>query len=636
LFEAHIGKSPYSERAYAKHIASAEVLILAVLAILLCVRVWGFGITHTDDAMWALWAHGPQPGNAESVDPVGRWATEQGRFWAYLSGTMMLHTLKWQGTAYAEILRLGSLLAFLVVSYLLVLAYCGRRLALLAATLFLAFFMLRWDGSIITTYPLITWVSGIAFGAALLAARKYVRSGHTWLLVAAAPLLFVALTNNEGITVLFAALSMMAAMANRRQLRPAGANVPGTAPGLLAWRVQVVFAGVCVAYAGTYLAWRFLHPTHYAGHALSLDQPFRALLAFAHFSTSGSVLHDLFSAYRVTYADVHRQIGEQTVYRIGAYLPDVVGRPGLVAIGIGVAWLAFRTLAGRDPEADPPGTYRVAIIAGALGATLHIVPVSLATMYQNWASDQGIRAYSHTVIAHMGLSLLLAGLLLQATRSPRLSHAAQRVAGVTLALVIGLLGSLAYRANEAIADDMRPEAGRWQILEHALVMNRELVRADAIVVPRFANGSWYTVVEPSYWTLYTRSRHRDNTHVVTKASDVPASARSRAMLDYAFDLQHRSWVGLIAAPGGPARDARAQLIVFTDSGSDDALAGMVLSYDDDRGKPVTRPLARGDVTHRIGGMQVALLPYPAAGKVRLSGPIAGPVKASPCEVSLPP
>src|SRR5262245_58880678 len=111
-----------------------DISLIAILLLVFCMRIWNFGIVHTDDAMWALWTFQPDQ------DPAGDWARNQGRIYAFPYGAIMLHVLMWLGTTYGELLRVGSFAIFFALFVIVVAVYCGRRVALLASCFFFAFF----------------------------------------------------------------------------------------------------------------------------------------------------------------------------------------------------------------------------------------------------------------------------------------------------------------------------------------------------------------------------------------------------------------------------------------------------------------------------------------------------------------
>jgi hypothetical protein len=183
-------------------------LLIALLLAYLCLRVWDLGPMHTDDAIWALLSHQPD------VDPVGNWARSQGRLWAFPIGNLMLLAMSWEGARFDSLVKLGSFAIFFVSFYAVVSSYWGRRTASFTACLFLGLFALRWEGSALTTYPLLLWPSATLCAFAILASRRYFLSGAKIALVLSILFFFTALFNNEGVVVLFCVLFVCSVLGN--------------------------------------------------------------------------------------------------------------------------------------------------------------------------------------------------------------------------------------------------------------------------------------------------------------------------------------------------------------------------------------------------------------------------------------
>lgn len=162
----------YQRLKQAAHFVGIDGMIIVLLLAYMCLRVWGMGPMHTDDAVWALHAYQPD------ADPIGEWARSQGRIWAFPVGRLMLDALFWVGTPVESLLKLGSFAIFFFSFYAVVSSYWGRRTAGFAACLFLGLFALRWEGSAFITYPLLVWPSATLCAFAILAGRYYLSLIH--------------------------------------------------------------------------------------------------------------------------------------------------------------------------------------------------------------------------------------------------------------------------------------------------------------------------------------------------------------------------------------------------------------------------------------------------------------------------
>jgi hypothetical protein len=568
---------PVAEPAVAARFRLASWPVPAALAVLfglLCLRVWALGLTHTDDAMWLLRSH------TSFFSTIDDWARWQGRLWAYVSGSLIMLALVNQGTLWGELLRLGSFALFFAAFHLVAAAYCGRRIALLCATVFLGFFALKWDGSILTTYPMITWPAGIACAGALLAGRAWTRAtGKRWQLAAAGLLLFCALFNNEGVTVTFIVLALLSVAANAAQLEPgAGGRVTGLPPRSA--RLLLVFLAAAAAYSVLYIGWRLQFPSTYAGNALAPFSARRILTTLYHYSTSGSALHEILTPLKLNYADTFGG-GAQVSYSLHQYLHGLASSPLALLAGTLTAWLLWRQL--KPPSAQPAAhgratPLRCALAGGLVVAVLPIVPVALVGNYQVWAMAMGVRAYSHTIFAHFGWSLVLSVLLLKlAGRLGRNRFGPALL--VALALAGGVLAALVYRANDAIALDMRPEAGRWQVVNRAVPANQALFLSDVLWIPGLAQRSQYGQLYPRYWEEYVAAHFGVKTEVAVRIPDINDQMHGLVMLDYGYDSEARRMVSVMMryrkeAADGPYLGGR----IAVDLGSAGAAGAYELEY----------------------------------------------------------
>lgn len=533
----------------------AILLPLAILLALLCWRVWDLGVTHTDDAHWVLRSY-------TGFFQAGHdWAMWQGRLWAYVAGALIMLALTFQDTVVGELLRLGSFVLFFIAFHAAVAAYCTRRVALLSATLFVAFFALKWDGSILTTYPLITWPAGIACAGALLLGRAYTFAprGH-WQLPVAAVLQLFALFNNEGVTVTCIALALLSARANLRQ---------GGDP-LRARRLLLVFVGVAGLYAALYLGWRWLHPSIYGGNTLAPFDARRILTTLVHFSSSGSVLHEWFAPLSMPYADPFAGGGGRIVYAPQHYWDGLFVQKRAMFAGALCAWLLWRLMrhgaapAGvtatsgassqarlqpsPDTAATPPAALVRAVLGGLVLAVLPILPVALVVNYQQWAMEQQVSAYSHTVLAHFGWSLVLAAVLAALAgwcRQRRIPATVCTAALLALAGAAGLLAALAFRASDAIALDMRPEAGRWGVVNRAALADRALFGTAVLWAPGLAARTPYNQLHEQYWSEYVKARQGRTLDITTRIPDINDLVHGVVMLDYGYDAAARRMVALM-------------------------------------------------------------------------------------------
>ena len=499
----------------------AVAVALGLMLAMFCLRIWDLGIVHNDDAVWALHAW------KGDWDIVSRWAKDQGRIWALVSGAILLFALKIKGSLAGDLAIVATFVAFFLAFHVAVAAYFGRRVAVLVAALNLGLWSLRWEGSVLTAYPAFTWLLGIAFVASLFAARRYLATGNVLALAGSLSLLLLALCVHEGVSVLFATLYPLAVLADARTL---GFRADRARSGRT---LLLGYAAVVLVYFLAYFGWRFEYPSGYTGNSLAPFDTLRIARVTASFALSGSLPFDAFVSYDVGFA--HPSSGEvsRVAYPLGDYLRAAVSSPGALAFG-GLALLAclygFRSIGSASLTARSAAA---AIGVGVLIALVPILPVAMTVKYQQWYFDQQIRSYVHTGLSHFGIALAIGAGIARATRAPASSRLQLALAVATSALA-GALAAGGFAMNDAIAADMRSEANRWRVLNRAV----ELLEADGganaatLVAPRFASGSWFAVLPSSYWSEWARARHGVDLNFTAGPFPAYDGARRVYLLDY--------------------------------------------------------------------------------------------------------
>ncbi|WMW81891.1 hypothetical protein RF679_06300 [Undibacterium cyanobacteriorum] len=542
---------------------------LALLLFLLCARVWNFGITHTDDARWAM------PGYFLGIDPIADWAISQGRIWAYLSGTLILWTLQMQGSVAGELVRLGSFVLFFIVFFRYFALLCDRRFSLIAATFFLSFFMLKWDGSLLTTYPLLSWLAGGALILALELSARFVSRGSRWALALAMTLFGFSLVNNEGITVLFMFLFFVHTIALNHAVDESTFAIAKLHLRRRSAVLLLLFFVVAATYAAIYLAWFLSHPSIYDGHKLGGFKLLNFLKTLTHFSTSGSALHDLISPYSVPFADAIAMTGERKEYFLTRNLQRSLHDPSsllVCIVTIFLMWNLLKNVSGKSSALIKQATASsfassvsssastwaksrwslqkrmyFGLLIGLSVAILPIIPVALTSKYQTWVMESQIQAYSHTIFSHFGWSCVFAFVMLVLFEKLAARTVLRNFLLGVVALFSGLIASQAFTANDDMAADMRNESGRWYILQKLLEVNQQSLKSDYVWVPRFASGSWYSSVDRDYWTQYAKKRYGDKTVIGADGPDLVAQSKNYVVSDYIFDRHGKRFVAIAAS-----------------------------------------------------------------------------------------
>jgi hypothetical protein len=580
--------------------------LIGVLLALLCWRIWGFGIAHTDDAVWALEAH------QRHANTVRDWAQSQGRLWARPIGALMLHALRWQGTFYGELLRTASFAQFFLAFHVMVAVYCGQALALLTATLILGLFVLTMDGSILVTYPLLVWPSATCFCIAALMARRYRARGGVVVLALTCILLFASLFNNEGMTLLFCAVFGLTIWANDRQLsgvaKPRWTPVRHGRSAVLA----IALLGAAVLYLAASLAWKLRHPSGYDGHVLGSFWPAQFGSVLLSFASANTAVSWLFRPYEIVYSDTLGGFGTRVSYSVLDALIGISTAPLAGIVGIVAAGMFFRSALATRNEAvasdggPPPYGPAVAMVLGISIAFIHILPVSVTAKYQAWHFQQNVLAYPTSMIGHFGLCLFMAGAIATILRLPWRSVAIALSA--FLCLGFGLLAAVAYRGSDQIAADMRLETSRWRIMA-AMLPGLDLLAPEARVLfaPRLAGGSWFVTVPPGYWSEFVAARYGRALSVKTDLYDLSDLQNGAVTLDYLPIEDDRSFAIMLSRhrrpPAAQNVDTIDAVAVKVERATNPRLAQYVLAFRSGRGTASQVSLAdlpaQGDGTWRV-------------------------------------
>jgi hypothetical protein len=164
-------------------------------------------------------------------------------------------------------------------------------------------------------------------------------------------------------------------------------------------------------------------------------------------------------------------------------------------------------------------------------------------------------------------------------QDPRGNLSSVRLSSSKTTSAPGVSAATSSRMNDAIADDMRPEAARWRVLDLAL-RSIESSRMDvsAIWAPRFRAGSWFASVPPSYWSEYAKRYNADIRFLEAPPAEGQAGV---AVLDYTLDDDH----GVVAT----LADAH-KIVVALERPSTFKLGNYVLAFTDASGAVKQIPL----------------------------------------------
>lgn len=504
---------------------------IAILLLFFCVRIWNLGPTLHDDAAWRLSA------GEGNWGVVSSWAVNQGRIFAWISGSLIYVGLYFQGSDVGSILHVGAFAIFFVAAHMLLRVYANTRVALLAAALNLALFALRWEGSIVTTYPLFSWTLGTVFVTSVYLGWRSSRENKPVLRMASYILLFISLNIHEGVTLLFGFLAVLAVVANHF----CGASECRSTRECLKNRAFLRqlsgTSAVVVLYLASYVGWRLYFPSSYEGNQLGSLNPLDFSGVLLSFSFTGSVFSDLLSPYFVNYSDAISQDGMGVVYKPLRYLlshsrNETALVSGIILLSV-VFNLAFTARNSRVSSEWHLKGMRLAacILIGVAIAILPVLPVALVGKYQDHFMNLNVRSYAFTPFCHFGWAILLATAIccMERINQPILRNGLIS----TVAVCLGLLGYCATLKNDAIAADMRRETCRWMVMDQLSDLLPALATpVKNIHAPRLQSGSWFTVVNGDYWSRFMSIEHGRSLRFENQTISRASVAEGLAYVDY--------------------------------------------------------------------------------------------------------
>jgi hypothetical protein len=294
-----------------------------------------------------------------------------------------------------------------------------------------------------------------------------------------------------------------------------------------------------------------------------------------------SVLYSIFiEPYSAAFTD--RIVGGT---RTIVYPPFGLGFSPAALLAGALGAVAFFLLALRS---QPAHRIIPALFIGLAVMFIHLAPVALTAKYQSWLLEQPLRAYSHTMIAHFGAALILSAVAIAGLS--RLPERARIAAGAGLALVFGILSAAAYQMNDRIVADVRPEAGRWRVIDTAahLINAAQMADASVFIAPRLGAGTWFASFEPSYFDRYAELRHGLPLRFRPDALDATAQSQGAAYLDYQMDTAGTGFIiraARIVRDGPPLVD---RIAVAVQSGSQSDLNKVLIFNDRTAGRKQIR------------------------------------------------
>jgi hypothetical protein len=558
---------------------TAHLLALCVLFVGLVSTVWKIGVVVHDDAGWVLdTLH-------SGFKDAWEWAVAQGRLYALPDGLMMLQAYRRDGTVFGEVLKFGSFALALLGIGAVLRSYWGERIALLSLSLFFGLLALQFDyGSALLAYPLLIWPAVVMGTIAILAGRRYAAGAARGWLALAAFTSFLSFFTNEGMTLSLAALTGLCwagTVFERPGHRPIRRDVA----------LGAAFAAALVLYLASTVAFHAWHPSDYEGTKLAKFDLGKILGVLGTFTTSASDFHALFQPYTIVFSDhIAQHTASRVRYSLGESFSDLGGAfaPFLQALIFG--WLCWSLL--RRHEDAVPGSARLAegsvVLPGLILMLLPILPVALIDRYQEQHGKFGVDAYLTTIVSQFGLSIMLAGVLVSLVRRTG------RARPAVVLLFVGTLAVLSFaglRTNERIAGDIRPEAGRWQVLRQTMpLLQATGWGSERLLAPQLQNGGWFAVMTPDYWSDYVSTYSGMKVSVVYDAPTASEPPHGTAELSYVPSEDRRAFDLVLGhrAMTGDSRPVIDRIAVQIGHHADSEITSLVLSY-----------LDRGQIFHQV-------------------------------------
>lgn len=354
-----------------------DVFLIAILVISFCLRIWNLGITHHDDAVWALRAW---QGN---FDVIWQWATSQGRVWALISGPLLFYALKIKESFGGDLLLCAVFIIFFFSFYYLSSLYFGARVAKLAATFNVALYAMRWEGSLVTTYPAFTWLLSTSFLAGVWFSRQYLINGKSTNLFLAIGLFFLSLFLHEGMTLLFLVLFPLAILANHRIFLRGHLAAPEILKTAATRKLLVGYIFASLLYVALYVLWRILYPAKYDGLSLTGFTPLGFLQVWFNFTFSGSLIYDLFVPYTVRFSDALQNDSIVIGYPLTTYLSKLSLTPTTLLYSVLVFFVCYRLLVLSAHEANRQNKAVNLLWAAGIGLVVALTPIFQSLLHKS-------------------------------------------------------------------------------------------------------------------------------------------------------------------------------------------------------------------------------------------------------------
>ncbi len=401
------------------------------------------GYTVPDDFQFALWAN-----SADRWKNAWEAAEQTGRFQVFFHICLAYVPYIFDSHTYLKFVQIGSIvLAAWLFSHTLGRYQGDRHFGLMILLLFATMMPNMWEHHLFAAYPFVFQFGLSCLALSFLAFQKTLtgenRSSDRW---QAGISLFLALLAYETIA-LYGSIFLLLAWTHKRKY--------GWRAVLAAMAPVLIGIGV---FAVLYLAWRWQHPTNYAGArvdsgSLEWQRIQKVIWQFSWASFPGYVL--------THFTEIHRAfpVSPNGFRRnFAALLQNMQVEWLLKAILVGLSiWLAQFVKATRLTKWRFVGL----MLVGILLVFLPALPLSLTPKYQTWVNTFNVKAYVVTYFSYFGIVLFLATLATAIGQISRDGGTPRRIFVGAAAIVVMFLSLLTDYGNAAMHRSQSLEAWKW-------------------------------------------------------------------------------------------------------------------------------------------------------------------------------
>jgi hypothetical protein len=256
---------------------------------------------------------------------------------------------------------------------------------------------------------------------------------------------------------------------------------------------------VLLLYGSLYLSFRFVFPSNYDGN--QVGSSFGLDVIVGHIF-GGTIFSAIFRNIDLMVASVN-SAGLLLVW--AAFL--------VLLFTIIFLSYSFQTISRQANGELPSVTHFAMFTSGLLGAVLVTIPYSITARHQDWCGDFSTCVYLDSRVSFMFLSLAIFAVLLYFLDSGSASQAAFGSRILIPSLVVGVIGSITFVHNFAMAERMSKYVEPWERAQYIPCL--DLTKYQGAPLKSFTNPHNALSLHPGfeeeqYWKLYIESLNSTN------------------------------------------------------------------------------------------------------------------------------